>query len=157
GPRRVALDADVAPATIWNPAVIGGDTRPSRDPFVRSPGAAAPLPAAPAEIAFAPGARVPRRIEHRTRTPQPLPRIYLERIARLDPRIRSVITLTRDVALAAAKAADAEIAAGKYRGPLHGIPYGVKDLLDTANIATTYGAEPFRTRVPASDSVVVRR
>ena len=55
------------------------------------------------------------------------------------------------------KQADAEIAAGRYRGPLHGIPYGVKDLLDTAGIATTYGAEPFRTRVPAADSAVVRR
>ena len=56
-----------------------------------------------------------------------------------------------------AKAADAEIAAGKYRGPLHGIPYGVKDLLDTKNIPTTYGAEPFRNRVPAADSAVVRK
>src|SRR5207245_4427613 len=56
-----------------------------------------------------------------------------------------------------AKNADAEIAVGKYRGPLHGIPFGVKDLLDTAGIATTYGAEPFRNRVPAADSAVVRR
>src|SRR5215218_5850665 len=52
---------------------------------------------------------------------------------------------------------DGEIAAGKYRGPLHGIPFGVKDLLDTAGIPTTYGAEPFRDRVPTSDSAVVRR
>src|SRR2546428_7097070 len=55
------------------------------------------------------------------------------------------------------KVADAEIAAGKYRGPLHGIPYGVKDLLDTKDIPTTYGAEPFRNRVPPADSAVVRR
>jgi Asp-tRNA(Asn)/Glu-tRNA(Gln) amidotransferase A subunit family amidase len=68
-----------------------------------------------------------------------------------------VITLARDHALARARQADAEIAAGKYRGPLHGIPYGVKDLLDTAGIATTYGAEPFRNRVPAEDSAVVKR
>ena len=61
------------------------------------------------------------------------------------------------LALAQAKQADAEIAAGRYRGPLHGIPYGVKDLLDTAGIATTYGAEPFRNRVPTADSAVVRR
>ena len=86
-----------------------------------------------------------------------LTNIYLTRIAQFDPKLRSVITLTRDAALAAAKRADAEIAAGKYRGPLHGIPYGVKDLLDTAGIATTYGAEPFRTRVPSTDSIVVRR
>src|SRR5947208_6188194 len=71
--------------------------------------------------------------------------------------LRCIITLTKDVALAQAKKADAEIAAGRYRGPLHGIPYGVKDLLDTAGIATTYGAEPYRNRVPAADAAVVRR
>jgi Asp-tRNA(Asn)/Glu-tRNA(Gln) amidotransferase A subunit family amidase len=157
GPRRVALDADVAPATVWNPAVIGGNTGPLRDRFVRSRDDGAALPAADDAIAFAPVARLSRWIEQRSLTSQRLTNIYLERIERLDPKIRSVITVTRDAALTAAKNADAEIAAGKYRGPLHGIPYGVKDLLDTANIATTYGAEPFRNRVPAADSVVVRR
>jgi len=68
-----------------------------------------------------------------------------------------VITLTRGHALTQAKKADAEIAAGKYRGPLHGIPWGGKDLLDTAGIATTYGAEPFRNRVPKDDAAVVKR
>ena len=56
-----------------------------------------------------------------------------------------------------AKQADAEIAAGKYRGPLHGIPWGGKDLLDTAGIPTTYGAEPFRNRIPSEDAAVVKR
>jgi Asp-tRNA(Asn)/Glu-tRNA(Gln) amidotransferase A subunit family amidase len=68
-----------------------------------------------------------------------------------------VITLTREHAVAQAKKADAEIAAGKYRGPLHGIPWGGKDLLDTAGIPTTYGAEPFRGRVPKADAAVVRK
>jgi Asp-tRNA(Asn)/Glu-tRNA(Gln) amidotransferase A subunit family amidase len=68
-----------------------------------------------------------------------------------------VITLLESHALARARQADREIAAGKYRGPLHGIPYGVKDLLDTAGIPTTWGAEPFRDRVPARDSAVVAR
>src|SRR5206468_3435384 len=63
----------------------------------------------------------------------------------------------RDLALAQAKRADEEIAAGKYRGPLHGIPWGGKDLLDTAGIPTTYGAEPFRNRVPKEDAAVVKR
>ena len=62
-----------------------------------------------------------------------------------------------ELALAQAKKADQEIAAGKYRGPLHGIPWGGKDLLDTAGIATTYGAEPFRNRVPTADAAVVKR
>src|SRR5207248_5841459 len=83
--------------------------------------------------------------------------IYLHRIDRFDRQLRCVITLTTEAALAQARRADAEIAAGKYRGPLHGIPFGVKDLLDTAGIRTTYGAEPFRNRVPAEDAAVVKR
>jgi Asp-tRNA(Asn)/Glu-tRNA(Gln) amidotransferase A subunit family amidase len=68
-----------------------------------------------------------------------------------------VITLLKEPALAQATQADKEIAGGKYRGPLHGIPWGAKDLLDTANIPTTYGAEPFRNRIPAEDATVVKR
>jgi Asp-tRNA(Asn)/Glu-tRNA(Gln) amidotransferase A subunit family amidase len=98
-----------------------------------------------------------RWIESKKLSAERLTNIYLSRIERLDSKIRSIITLTRDHALARAQQADAEIAAGKYRGPLHGIPYGVKDLLDTKDIATTYGAEPFRNRVPSADSFVVRR
>src|SRR5439155_23562849 len=79
------------------------------------------------------------------------------RIEQFDSKLRCVITLTRDLALAQAKKADAEIAAGKYRGPLHGIPWGSKDLLDTDGIATTYGAEPFRNRIPTKDATVVQR
>ena len=115
------------------------------------------LPASDDEIAFAPVTELSRWIESRQLSSERLTQIYLGRIERLDGKIRSVITTTRDHALARAKAADAEIAAGKYRGPLHGVPYGVKDLLDTKDIPTTYGAEPFRNRVPAADSAVVRR
>jgi Asp-tRNA(Asn)/Glu-tRNA(Gln) amidotransferase A subunit family amidase len=86
-----------------------------------------------------------------------LTHIYLDRLQRFDPKLRCVITLTSEPALTQAKQADAEIAAGKYRGPLHGIPWGAKDLLDTANIPTTYGAEPFRNRVPSQDATVVHR
>ena len=68
-----------------------------------------------------------------------------------------IITLTRDLALTQAKKADQEIAAGKYRGPLHGVPWGGKDLLDTAGIPTTYGAEPYRNRIPTADAAVVKR
>ena len=83
--------------------------------------------------------------------------LYLERLQRFNPKLRCVITLTRELALAQAKQADEEIAAGNYRGPLHGIPWGTKDLLDTAGIPTTYGAEPFRNRVPTEDAAVVKR
>jgi Asp-tRNA(Asn)/Glu-tRNA(Gln) amidotransferase A subunit family amidase len=157
GPRRVALADTDAPATIWNPVLPGITVRPVRDRFVRSSAGAAALPSADDAIAYAPVTQLSRWIESRQLTSTRLTNIYLARIERLDSRLRSVITLTREHALARAKLADAEIGDGKYRGPLHGIPYGVKDLLDTQDIATTYGAEPFRNRVPSSDSFVVRR
>jgi len=90
-------------------------------------------------------------------TSERLTQIYLKRLQQFDPKLRCVITLTSEHALAQAKKADQEIAAGKYRGPLHGIPWGAKDLLDTANIHTTYGAEPYRNRVPNEDAAVTRR
>jgi Asp-tRNA(Asn)/Glu-tRNA(Gln) amidotransferase A subunit family amidase len=157
GPRKVALDPDVAPATIWTPSLIDTHPPPARDVFVRSAGEAAPLPASDADIAFAPVTDLSRWIEQKRLTSERLTHIYLQRIDALDAKLRSVITKTADHALAQAKQADAEIASGRYRGPLHGVPYGVKDLLDTAGIATTYGAEPFRNRVPSADSAVVRR
>jgi Asp-tRNA(Asn)/Glu-tRNA(Gln) amidotransferase A subunit family amidase len=98
-----------------------------------------------------------RWIESKKLTSERLTNIYLHRIEQFDPKLRCIITVTKDFALVQAKKADAEIAAGKYRGPLHGIPYGVKDLLDTANIPTTWGAEPYRNRVPTADSAVVHR
>jgi Asp-tRNA(Asn)/Glu-tRNA(Gln) amidotransferase A subunit family amidase len=157
GPRKVALEATLAPATRWNPILPGLKTGPERDQFVRSntdPGA---LPARDEDIAFAPLTRLSRWIEQRKLTSDRLTRIYLKRLEEFDPKLHCVITLTRELALAQANHADEEIAAGKYRGPLHGIPWGGKDLLDTAGIRTTYGAEPFRERVPPNDAVVVKR
>ncbi|HEU4586909.1 MAG TPA: amidase, partial [Gemmatimonadaceae bacterium] len=117
----------------------------------------APLPSSDDAIAFAPVTQLSRWIERRQLTSERLTKIYLDRIEKLNPKVNAIITLTKDDALARAAQADREIAAGKYRGALHGIPYGVKDLLDTAGIATTYGAEPFRDRIPKEHSVVVRR
>jgi Asp-tRNA(Asn)/Glu-tRNA(Gln) amidotransferase A subunit family amidase len=157
GPRKVAIAATDAPATLWNPMLPGVPAGSTRDRFVRSKPDTSPLPASDDAIAFAPVTQLSRWIESKKLTSARLTAIYLERIARLDPKIRAVITVTQDHALARAKQADAEIAQGKYRGPLHGVPYGVKDLLDTKDILTTYGAEPFRNRVPAADSAVVKR
>ena len=157
GPRKLAIEPSVAPATQWNPAIPGVRIGPGRDRFVRSNIDPGPLPANDADIAFAPVTHLSRWIETRALSSQRLTAIYLDRLQRFDPKLRCVITLTRDAALAQSKQADAEIAAGHYRGPLHGIPFGVKDLLDTAGVPTTYGAEPFRDRVPEADSAVVKR
>src|SRR5689334_3965476 len=167
GPRTIALEPTLAPATRWQPASIsvaatgptlaGEPGTSKRDRFIRSAKDPGALPTTDADVAYAPVAQLARWIETRKLTSTRLTQIYLDRIQRYDAKLRCIITLTRDHALAQAKAADAEIAAGKYRGPLHGIPYGVKDLLDTAGIATTYGAEPFQHRVPNADSAVVAR
>jgi aspartyl-tRNA(Asn)/glutamyl-tRNA(Gln) amidotransferase subunit A len=86
-----------------------------------------------------------------------LTEVCLERLDTLGPKLNAVVTVMRESALAEAHAADAEIAKGKYRGPLHGIPYGVKDLLATKGVPTTWGAEPYRNQVFDHDATVVKK
>jgi Asp-tRNA(Asn)/Glu-tRNA(Gln) amidotransferase A subunit family amidase len=157
GPRKTPLEDTLAPATLWNPLMAGTEAGPSEDRFVRSNIDPGPVPQNEDDIAFAPVTRLSRWIEQRKLTSERLTRLYLARLEKFNPKLRCVITLTPDLALEQAKNADREIAAGRYRGPLHGIPWGAKDLLDTAGIATTYGAEPFRNRVPKLNAVVVER
>jgi Asp-tRNA(Asn)/Glu-tRNA(Gln) amidotransferase A subunit family amidase len=157
GPRKFSAPPSVAPATRWDPVFPGQPAGPGRDRFIRTASASDPLPTNDQDIAFASLSRLSRWIATRQITSERLTRLYLDRLERFDPKLRCVITLTRDLALSQAQQADREIAAGHYRGPLHGIPWGGKDLLDTAGIPTTYGAEPYRARVPAQDAAVVKR
>src|SRR5579885_279271 len=157
GPRKLALEDGLAPATTWNPAIPGARIEVHSDKFVRSASADVPLPAEEEDIAFAPVTQLSRWIESKQITSERLTNIYLRRLEKFNPKLRCAITITRERAMRQAKQADEEIAAGKYRGPLHGIPWGGKDLLDTAGIPTTYGAEPYRNRVPKEDAVVVKR
>ena len=157
GPRKVPLEATLAPWSHCEATLPGQQSGPARNLFLRSKSDPGPLPASDEDIAFAPVTRLSRWIETRKLTSERLTNIYLARIERFNPTLLCVITPTRELALAQAKQADQEIAAGHYRGPLHGIPWGGKDLLDTAGIPTTYGAEPFRNRVPTEDATVVKR
>ena len=157
GPRTIALEPTLAPFSRYHSVLPSQSGGPRRDHFIRTKSEPGPLPANDADIAFAPVTQLSRWIEQHKLTSERLTQIYLRRIEQFDSQLRCIITLTRDLALAQAKKADEEIAAGKYRGPLHGIPWGGKDLLDTAGIPTTYGAEPFRNRVPKEDAAVVKR
>src|SRR5436309_3700369 len=157
GPRKVKIDPPVAPYSRWDPVLPGEKAGPPRDQFIWSKPDPGPLPANDEDIAYAPVTRLARWIEKRQLKSERLTNLYLERLDRFNPKLRCVITLMREPALAQAKQADQEISAGKYRGPLHGIPWRAKDLLDTAGTPTTYGAEPFRDRVPAADATVVKR
>jgi Asp-tRNA(Asn)/Glu-tRNA(Gln) amidotransferase A subunit family amidase len=157
GPRKLVIESEIAPWSRWDPILPGTTAGPAENRFVRSAASDRPLPERDEDIAFATVAEQSRWIEARKLTSERLTRIYLERIERFDPKLHCVITVTKELALRQAAQADKEIAAGQYRGPLHGIPWGAKDLLDTARIHTTYGAEPFRNRVPAADATVVER
>jgi Asp-tRNA(Asn)/Glu-tRNA(Gln) amidotransferase A subunit family amidase len=157
GPRKMELQSGLAPWSQWDPVLPGTKAGPERNRMVRSRLEVGPVPSNDADIAFSTVTQLSGWIEGKKLTSERLTNIYLQRLEEFNPTLRCVITLPREQALEQAKKADAEIAAGKYRGPLHGIPWGGKDLLDTAGIATTYGAEPFRNRVPKEDAAVVRK
>ncbi len=157
GPRLLPIPDAIAPYSNWNPVLPGQSAGPAADVFVRSTNDPGPLPSSDAEIALAPVTKLSRWIETRKLTSERLTEIYLARIARYNPALRCVITATPEIAREQARQADAEIAAGHYRGPLHGIPWGGKDLLDTAGIPTTWGADFYRNRIPARDAAVVAR
>lgn len=157
GPRKISLQPTLAPFSRYQSLMPGQKLAASKNQFVRSKSEPGPLPFNEEDIAFATVTRLSRWIEHKKLSSERLTQIYLKRIEQYNPKLRCIITLTRELALQQAREADAEIAAGRYRGPLHGIPWGGKDLLDTAGIPTTYGAEPYRNRIPDHDAAVVRR
>ncbi len=154
--RAAALRNDEAPSEVFRPlgraAAAASPHRPSLRPRFRGP-----LPASDEDLAFAPLAALAHWIETKQVTSERLVRLSLDRLREQGPKLECVVTLVEERAMAQAKRADAEIAAGKHRGPLHGIPWGAKDLFDTAGIATTWGAEPWKDRVPDRDATVVQR
>ena len=111
----------------------------------------------PDEVLVEPIDELGRRLRDGEFTVRELTEAYLDRLERIGPDLNAVVTITEDRALEAADRLDQELAAGEDRGPLHGIPYGVKDLVDTAGDPTTWGAEPYRDRVADEDAAVVER
>src|SRR5271170_2700092 len=99
------------------------------------------------DILFAPVRELADKIRGGKLSPVELAEVYLRRLENIGPKLGAVVTITSDLALKQAKAAEQQIKAGKYLGPLHGIPYGVKDLLATKGIPTTWGAAPYRNQV----------
>ena len=151
--REVELPNGLGPATGFDPRLPGQAFATQQAPLARSDADPGPLPETDAEIAFAPLTRLSRWIEAGELTSVRLTQIYLERLRAFGPDLHCVVTTTEERALAQARRADAE----QRRGPLHGIPWGAKDLLDTAGVPTTWGAEPYRGRVPERDAEVVAR
>jgi aspartyl-tRNA(Asn)/glutamyl-tRNA(Gln) amidotransferase subunit A len=111
----------------------------------------------PDEVLYSGVATLSEQLRTRQLSPVALTESCLARLQRLGPGLGAVVTLTAELALEQARSAEAELARGAWRGPLHGIPYGLKDLIDTQGIATTWGARPFAGRVPGEDATVVTR
>ena len=119
--------------------------------------AALKRPANLEDVAFWPVTKLAALVERKLVTSTELTRMYLDRLKRYQPRLNFAVTITEDLALKQAADADREIAAGKYKGPLHGIPWGGKDLLATKDIKTTWGAHPYMDQVFDFDATVVER
>jgi Asp-tRNA(Asn)/Glu-tRNA(Gln) amidotransferase A subunit family amidase len=156
--HKIPLDNGVPPAIVFDPAPSGMPLpKRTKQPTVRS---RVPMMAAPASIedlAFQPVTVLSELVRTRKVTSTQLTQMYLARLERYDPMLKCVITLTKERALRLAKAADEEIRAGRYRGALHGIPWGAKDLLAARGYRTTWGAGPYKDQVIDTDATVVRR
>lgn len=155
--REHVIPNEISPAMIFEPMLPGRvlptevrPFRPSRHPGVKRP-------AVLEEIAFWPVTHLAELIRTRQVTSVELTNMYLDRIRRLGPQLEAVITLTEELGLEQAARADHEIRNGHYRGPLHGIPWGAKDLLSARGYPTTWGAKPFENQVIDVDAAVVKR
>jgi Asp-tRNA(Asn)/Glu-tRNA(Gln) amidotransferase A subunit family amidase len=159
--RAVPLDNSVPPALRFDPRLPGMEidlpAHPAAPVTPIAPVASSAVPADLEELAFAPATELAALIRSRQVSSLALTEMYLARLKRYDPFLHCVVTLTEERALAQARAADAEIAADRYRGPLHGIPWGAKDLLAVRGSPTTWGATPYRDQVLDLDATVVER
>ena len=154
--RTVPLANSVPMASRFDPR-LPGFAMPHGADMLRLSEVTAPLPESNEDIAFAPVTHLATWIRSGALTSRRLTRIYLDRIATLGPKLECFAVVTEDLALAEADAADALTRAGVNLGPLHGIPYGVKDLFDTKGVVTGWGAEPFQNRIPDTDAFIVTR
>jgi Asp-tRNA(Asn)/Glu-tRNA(Gln) amidotransferase A subunit family amidase len=149
---------DDAPALIFDVRLPELSLDHLVDQFAPRPAGPGRPPGDDADLAFAPLSALAQWVRLRQVTSQRLTRVYHKRLRELGPRLECVITLIDEAAaMAKAREADIEIASGRWRGPLHGIPWGAKDLFDTTGVPTTWGAMPYRNRVPQRDAHVVRR
>lgn len=155
--REQDIPNTLAPAMTFDPRLPGVSYATQENSVVLFPEKIAALPDDQADIAFASIKQQARWMTSGQITSRELTEIYLDRIQRYGDLLECFVTVTPAIARAQADQADRERAIGQVRGPLHGIPYGVKDLLDTQDIATTWGAEPYRERMASSDGAVVRR
>ena len=153
--RGVGIPNSLSPATLFDPRPRGFQPLPTAAGVTQSPQEAPALNEE--DLAFATVGQLGELVRTRQISSVELTRIYLRRLKRYGPQLECTVTLTEELALEEARRADEEIARGVYRGPLHGIPYGLKDLFSTRGVRTTWGAVPYQNQVIDEDAAVVRR
>jgi Asp-tRNA(Asn)/Glu-tRNA(Gln) amidotransferase A subunit family amidase len=155
--RKTQLDNSVAPPIYFNPIVPGTKIDRVKQPFRPSARPSVTRPRNLEAVAFWPVTQLAELIRTRQATSVELTDMYLARLKRYNPKLFCAVTITEDLALRQAREADREIAGGHYRGPLQGIPYGLKDIGSAKGYPTTWGAAPFKNRVIDVDATVVER
>lgn len=151
--RAVSLDNGVPPALVFEP--MAREVKPPTGSAQREMKVS--KPSSPDDLAFLTVAETSSLLRTRKVSSTELTRAYLDRIRRYDPELKAVVTLTEDLALSQAKKADDEIAAGKYRGPLHGVPWVAKDILAVPGYPTTWGSVPYKSQMRPEKAAVVER
>jgi Asp-tRNA(Asn)/Glu-tRNA(Gln) amidotransferase A subunit family amidase len=155
--RTFPLPNSVPPAILFNPVPVGFEFEKAHRPFKKSSPGTVKLPKTLDEAAFYSVGQLSELMRTRKITSEQLTTMYLSRLKKYGPKLECVITLTEELALKQAKRADREIANGKYRGPLHGIPYGAKDLLAAKGYRTTWGSVPYKNQIIDEDATVVKK
>jgi len=155
--RKIDLPNNIPPAIMFNPIPIGFQINHEQKPIKFSNYSNVKLPLNKDDLAFYSIGELAHLIKTRKITSTELTKFFIERLKKYGPVLHSVIALTEERALAEAKKADEEIAKGIYKGMLHGIPYGVKDLLSTKKYKTTWGSVPFKEQLIDEDATVIKK
>ncbi len=155
--RKINIPLDTEPAFHFRPALPGKEPKSRAAKFFPSHSGKFAAFKDPEDLAFLPVTELAPLIRTKKISSTDLTKMYLARLKKYSPKLLNVVTLTEDLALEQAGDADKEIKSGKYRGPLHGIPFGAKDLFNTKGILTTWGAEPFKDQVPTYNATCIDR
>ena len=155
--RNTPLPNSVPPALVFNPIPVGFEFEPTKKPFKMSRAGNVKRPANLEDLAFSSIRQLSELLRTRKVTSVELTHMYLNRLKKYGPKLECVVTLTEELALQQARRADEEIKKGKYRGPLHGIPYGAKDLFAVKGYKTTWGTPPYKDQIIHEDAAVVKR
>lgn len=155
--RNYEIDNSVPPAFLFNPIPVGMRFEREKRPFVVSPVGDVRLPERRDDLAYYTVPELAKLIRIRAITSVELTSFFLERLKKYNEKLHCVISFTEELAYKQAKRADEELAQGTYRGLLHGIPYGIKDLFSVKEYKTTWGARPYRDQIIYQDAAVVKK